>query len=161
VALGVAWGVAKQRWDVITATHFAVSALATGAPSPRRAATPRPPQSAPPTHAAPLRWAGGLTAPSVDAVSGVMPRDDALFTGFYCLLGIPLFALTLGHFALVLVESHVVAAERRAIAAPLRPEEFALARSLCSGSGASRRPPQLSVPPPPPAPPPSLCAPTP
>ena len=25
-----------------------------------------------------------------------MPRDDALFTGFYCLLGIPLFALTLG-----------------------------------------------------------------
>ena len=30
VTLGVAWGMLRQRWDVITATHFAVSALATG-----------------------------------------------------------------------------------------------------------------------------------
>jgi len=30
VAGGVTWGVYSQHWDVITATHFAVSALATG-----------------------------------------------------------------------------------------------------------------------------------
>lgn len=47
VALGVAWGVAKQWWDVITATHFAVSALATGAlrrAAPRLHARPRAPR---------------------------------------------------------------------------------------------------------------------
>ena len=30
VACGVIWGCVRQGWDVITATHFAVSALATG-----------------------------------------------------------------------------------------------------------------------------------
>ena len=37
-----------------------------------------------------------------------MPREDALFTGLYCLLGIPLFRLALGHFALLLVEAHAL-----------------------------------------------------
>ena len=37
-----------------------------------------------------------------------MPRADALFTGLYCLLGIPLFRLALGHFALLLVEEHAI-----------------------------------------------------
>ena len=37
-----------------------------------------------------------------------MPREDALFTGLYCLLGIPLFRLALGHFALLLVEEHAI-----------------------------------------------------
>ena len=50
------WGVFKQKWDVITSTHFAVSALATG----------------------------GLTAPQVNA-DGI-PSDDSIFVGVYCLV---------------------------------------------------------------------------
>ena len=70
----------RQGWDIMTATHLAVSALATG----------------------------GLTAPPVNA-QGIMPREPAIFCGVYCLFGIPLFALTLGHYARVLVEGYVSA----------------------------------------------------
>jgi len=98
---GVTWGVMKQGWDPITAGHFAVSALATG----------------------------GLTAPPVDA-AGAMPSADAIFVGTYCLFGIPLFTLMLAKLARVLVERHVIAAERRAIATRMRPDEFDLAKSL-------------------------------
>lgn len=30
VCTGVTWGVVRMKWDIITATHFAISALATG-----------------------------------------------------------------------------------------------------------------------------------
>eukprot|EP00934_Nitzschia_sp_Nitz4_P003197 Nitzschia sp. Nitz4//scaffold98_size77359//60977//61803//NITZ4_005556-RA/size77359-processed-gene-0.21-mRNA-1//1//CDS//3329560781//3187//frame0 len=73
LVLGVSWGMKDQGWDLVTATHFAVSALATG----------------------------GLTAPPVDK-NGTLPASAAIFCGVYCLFGIPLFALTLGHFARVL-----------------------------------------------------------
>ena len=106
MAMGVTWGCLKQGWDVITAMHFATSALATG----------------------------GLTAPPVNA-EGIMPADDAIFVGAYCLFGIPLFALTLSKFARVLVESHMVASERRAIETPMHREEFELAKSLCTDDG--------------------------
>lgn len=101
--MGIAWGMTNQKWDPITATHFAVSALATG----------------------------GLTAPPVNA-EGVLPNDVAIFVGLYCLLGIPLFYLAMGHFAKTLVKNHLVAAERKIIRTPLRPYEFALARHLCT-----------------------------
>ena len=104
LCLGVGWGVAKQKWDVITATHFAVSALATG----------------------------GLTAPQVNPADGILPADDSIFVGVYCLFGIPLFALMLSKVARLLVERHVVDAERRAIATPLAPAEFEMAKSLCT-----------------------------
>eukprot|EP00585_Thalassiosira_rotula_P012458 CAMPEP_0196132366 /NCGR_PEP_ID=MMETSP0910-20130528/2023_1 /TAXON_ID=49265 /ORGANISM="Thalassiosira rotula, Strain GSO102" /LENGTH=352 /DNA_ID=CAMNT_0041391973 /DNA_START=2082 /DNA_END=3139 /DNA_ORIENTATION=- len=71
IGMGVTWGIVDQGWDPITATHFAVSALATG----------------------------GLTAPPVDPTTGILPTGPALFCGFYCLFGIPLMALTLGIFA--------------------------------------------------------------
>ena len=103
LAMGVVWGVKAQGWDVITAGHFAVSALATG----------------------------GLTAPPVDA-QGIMPRDDALFVGTYCLFGIPLFALMLSKAARFFVESHVLEAEARSVATPMRRSEFELAKSLCT-----------------------------
>lgn len=57
MAMGISWGVFKQKWDVITSTHFAVSALATG----------------------------GLTAPQVNA-DGILPADDSIFVGVYCLV---------------------------------------------------------------------------
>lgn len=102
MACGVCWGRYKQQWDWVTATHFAVSALATG----------------------------GLTAPPVNA-EGILPADDAIFVGVFCLFGIPLFALALSKVARVLVERHVVAAEREAIATPLQRAEFDLAKNLC------------------------------
>ena len=103
VAMGITWGKVRMKWDIITATHFAISALATG----------------------------GLTGPPVNA-EGILPREPAIFCGVFCLVGIPLFALTLAHFARVLVESHVVAEEKRAIFRPLHRKEFDYAKSLCS-----------------------------
>ena len=101
------WGNKRQGWDIITATHFAVSALATG----------------------------GLTGPSVNA-DGILPTEAALFCGVYCLFGIPLFALTLGHYARVLVEGYVSAVEERAVLEnirhPLDFAEFEYAKNLCS-----------------------------
>jgi len=105
IGMGVTWGIVDQGWDPITATHFAVSALATG----------------------------GLTAPPVDPATGILPTGPALFCGFYCLFGIPLMALTLSIFARVLVEGYIVEEELAAIARPLSRSEFMFAsKSLCS-----------------------------
>lgn len=101
ISIGILWGILYQRWDPITATHFAVSALATG----------------------------GLTAPEVNA-DGILPAEPAIFCGFYCLFGIPLFALTLGHFARALVSDHVTAMEEWALTRPLTMDEFDLASHL-------------------------------
>lgn len=103
VGMGITWGINDQHWDPITATHFAVSALATG----------------------------GLTAPPVDE-NGILPAGPAIFCGMYCLFGIPLFALTLGQFARVLVEGHIVEEEHAAITRPLSRSEFQFASKICS-----------------------------
>lgn len=100
IGMGIIWGILDQGWDPITATHFAVSALATG----------------------------GLTAPPVDPATGILPTGAALFCGFYCLFGIPLMALTLGIFARVLVEGYIVEEELANMARPLSPSEFLFAR---------------------------------
>ena len=101
VSSGILWGITRQKWDPITATHFAISALATG----------------------------GLTAPSVNS-NGILEPEPAIFCGVFCLLGIPLFALTLGHFARVLVSHHINAMERKALTRPLTRAEFDLAKHL-------------------------------
>jgi Ca2+-binding EF-hand superfamily protein len=101
VSIGILWGMLDQHWDPITATHFAVSALATG----------------------------GLTAPDVNP-DGILPAGPAIFCGVFCLLGIPLFALTLGHYARVLVSGHVAAIEASALTRPLSGAEFDLAKHL-------------------------------
>lgn len=101
IAVGVTWGMVDQGWDPITATHFAVSALATG----------------------------GLTAPAVNA-EGILPTEPSIFCGMYCLFGVPLFALTLGHFAKVLVSHHIAALERTALTRPMSPADYELAAHL-------------------------------
>jgi len=103
IALGVSWGHWNQKWDVITSLHFAVSALATG----------------------------GLTAPPVND-DGILPAGPAIFCGFYCLFGIPLFALTLGHFARILISKYIASASKMAIVKPLNKAEFEFAKYLCS-----------------------------
>ena len=101
--MGVVWGMLNQKWDIVTSTHFAVSALATG----------------------------GLTAPPATD-EGILPADVAIFVGLYALLGIPLFYLALGHSAKLLVQSRLAVIEKRIIETPLKPSEFFLAKSLCS-----------------------------
>ncbi len=109
VAMGVVWGIRSQHWDLITATHFSISALATG----------------------------GLTAPPVDEATGILPTGPALFCGFYCLFGIPLMALTMATIARVLVERYIVDEELAAISRPLTPTECKFAsKSLCSTDSA-------------------------
>lgn len=101
VLLGVVWGMVDQGWDPITATHFAVSALATG----------------------------GLTAPPVNQ-DGILPAEPAIFCGLYCLFGIPLMAVTLGHFATTLVSKHVRRMEQYCLTRPMTSAEFELGQSL-------------------------------
>lgn len=107
ILTGMLWGVKRQGWDIITSAHFAVSALSTG----------------------------GLTGPSVNS-KGILPTEPAIFCGLYCLFGIPLFALTLGHFARLLVESYVSAVEEKimseSISEPIDITEFEYAKNLCS-----------------------------
>ncbi|KAL7562818.1 hypothetical protein ACA910_002441 [Epithemia clementina (nom. ined.)] len=107
--IGIAWGMLTQQWDIITATHFAVSALATG----------------------------GLTAPQVDPRTGILDVHSAIFCGVFCLLGIPLFALTLGHFAKVLVDGQAKALEASALTRPLSQHEYDLARRLATARNSS------------------------
>lgn len=101
--LGVAWGIIDQGWTLIKAVHFAVSACTTG----------------------------GLTAPQVGE-DGILAAGPSLFCGFYCLFGVPLFALTLGHFARVLIAEHYVNAESRKITRPMSMAEFEFAQKLCT-----------------------------
>lgn len=104
IGVGVAWGM-RYGWDPITATHFAVSALATG----------------------------GLTAPKNNPTSGYMDTEPALFCAIYSMLGIPLFSFTLTQFARVLIEKYYVEDEYDRITQPLSPSEFEFAsKSLCS-----------------------------
>lgn len=100
VILGIVWGMLDQGWDPITATHFAISALATG----------------------------GLTAPPVDA-NGILPPEPAIFCGLYCLFGIPLMAITFGHFARVLVSGHVAAMEEWALTRPITATDYEIAKT--------------------------------
>ena len=99
VILGIAWGMLDQGWDPITATHFAISALATG----------------------------GLTAPPVNS-NGILPARPSIFCGFYCLFGIPLMAITFGHFARVLVSDHVAAMEKWALTRPITAKDYEIAK---------------------------------
>jgi Ca2+-binding EF-hand superfamily protein len=101
VGIGIFWGLIDQNWDPITATHFSISALATG----------------------------GLTAPQVNS-EGILPAEPSIFCGIFCLIGIPLFALTLGHFAKALVKGHVSAMETNALTRPMSRVEYETAKHL-------------------------------
>jgi len=99
VSLGVTWGIIYQNWDPITSTHFAISALATG----------------------------GLTGPEVNS-EGILPTWPSLFCGTYCLLGIPLMAITFGHFAQRLVSDHVAALEEWMLTRPMTATDYKIAK---------------------------------
>jgi len=101
ILIGVLWGMCQQKWDSITAVHFAVSALATG----------------------------GLTAPDVNS-QGILPAGPSIFCGVYCLFGIPLFALALTRFANILVAEYVEAQERRALTRPMSAADYEVAKHL-------------------------------
>eukprot|EP00536_Pseudo-nitzschia_multiseries_P016030 jgi/Psemu1/219924/e_gw1.1004.1.1 len=99
VSLGIIWGIIDQNWDPITSTHFAISALATG----------------------------GLTGPAVNS-DGILPTWPSLFCGSFCLFGIPLMAITFGHFAQRLVSDHVAAMEEWALTRPMTATDYKIAK---------------------------------
>ena len=99
VLLGIFWGILDQGWDPITATHFAISALATG----------------------------GLTAPPVNN-EGILPTWPSIFCGCFCLVGIPLMGITFGHFTRILVSDHVSAMEKWALTRPLTATDYDIAK---------------------------------
>ncbi|VEU35748.1 unnamed protein product [Pseudo-nitzschia multistriata] len=99
VLLGIIFGMIDQHWDPITSTHFAISALATG----------------------------GLTGPAVNS-DGILPARPSIFCGCYCLFGIPLMAITFGHFAQRLVANHVAAMEEWGLTRPMTATDYKIAR---------------------------------
>lgn len=99
VFLGISWGILNQGWDPITATHFAISALSTG----------------------------GLTAPPVNS-DGILPAGPSIFCGCFCLFGIPLMAITFGHFARALVSDHVAEMEKWALTRPVTATYYEIAK---------------------------------
>ena len=102
ILAGMIWGVKRQGWDVITSAHFAVSALATGGLTGVSADIILIIDS--PIYSKNLKFIYIFhLQPSVNS-EGILPTEPAIFCGLYCLFGIPLFALTLGHFARLLVE---------------------------------------------------------
>jgi Ca2+-binding EF-hand superfamily protein len=103
MSMGIAWGMYNQGWTVTKATHFAVSALATG----------------------------GLTAPPVNE-NGVLPTGVAIFVGIFSLLGVPLFYLAMGHSAKLLIQGHLAKVEERIIRTPLKPYEYLIGSHLTS-----------------------------
>lgn len=105
MTMGICWGMLNQGWDVVTSTHFAVSALATG----------------------------GLTAPPVNE-DGVLPTGVAIFVGIFSLLGVPLFYLAMGHSAKLLIQGHLGKVEERIIQSPLKPYEYFIGSHLTSPS---------------------------
>lgn len=111
IGMGIGWGMLDQKWDPITATHFAISALATG----------------------------GLTAPHVNPQDGILPPEPAIFCGVFCLFGIPLLALSLGHFATTLVGHHVASLEREALTRPISPVEYQVASRLTTNDNLVHR----------------------
>jgi hypothetical protein len=72
---------------------------------------------------------GGLTAPPVND-EGILPAEPAIFCGMYCLIGIPLMAVTLGHFATTLVSKHVRRMDESALTQPITVADFELALHL-------------------------------
>ena len=107
IAAGAAWGMLTEGWDLVSATYFAVGALATG----------------------------GLEGPALNA-AGTIPDRQALFVGIYCLSGIPVFAMALGQFANILIEGNIAAREQRALSQPITEDEFEFAQQLVSNDGA-------------------------
>jgi len=103
---GALWGVLTEGWDPISGLYFAVGALATG----------------------------GLEGPALNA-GGTIPDGQALFVAFYCLSGIPIFAMALGQFANILIERHLAAQEQRALSTPITEDEFEFAQQLVSNDG--------------------------
>jgi len=103
IAVGAAWGVMTEGWDVITGVYFAVASLSTG----------------------------GLQAPSLRA-DGVLPPFSALFVSFFCMTGIPLFGFALGKFANVFVGKQIAEREKRALSRPISASEYAFAERLFS-----------------------------
>jgi hypothetical protein len=70
---------------------------------------------------------GGLTAPPVNS-DGILPAPVAIFCGLYCLFGIPLIAVALGHFAYALVSKHVAEIEEWSLTRPMTGVEFEFAK---------------------------------
>jgi hypothetical protein len=102
---GALWGVLTEGWDPISGLYFAVGALATG----------------------------GLEGPALNA-GGTIPDGQALFVAFYCLSGIPIFAMALGQFANILIERHLAAQVTRTNDPHPNPHPYPNLSSLTSSS---------------------------
>mmetsp|Transcript_61654 Transcript_61654/g.102563 ORF Transcript_61654/g.102563 Transcript_61654/m.102563 type:complete len:219 (+) Transcript_61654:407-1063(+) len=106
IAAGAFWGMLNEGWDLITAIYFAVSALATG----------------------------GLQSPSLKP-NGQLPNGSATFVAFYCLTGIPIFAMALGGFAHIFVQRALSAREKHVLGRPISTGEYEFAQQLFNADG--------------------------
>eukprot|EP01033_Poteriospumella_lacustris_P001094 gene1094-797_t len=79
--------------------------------------------------------AGSIPPPCIgeDAIHCSVGTFRALFVGTYIVIGVPIFAYTVGQFAEILVERAIKANEMKLMSRPLSPQEFRFAFELHRG----------------------------
>lgn len=108
ICVGTCYAVIYEEWPISESILFAIAAVSTAGSIP-------PPCDGP------------------DATYCEVGTFRAIFVGTYIVIGVPLFAYTVGQFAEILVERAIKANEMKLMARPLTPQEFRFAFELHRG----------------------------
>lgn len=108
LCVGILYGICYEEWDYIHAILFAIAAVST---------------------------AGNMPPPciGIDATRCTLGPVRSIFLGTYIIIGVPIFAYTVGQFAEILVERAIRANEMRLMCRPLTEQEFRFAYELHRG----------------------------
>lgn len=108
ISIGTSYAVFYEKWPLSESILFAIAAVST---------------------------AGSIPPPCVgeDTIHCSVGTFRALFVGTYIVIGVPIFAYTVGQFAEILVERAIKANEMKLMSRPLSPQEFRFAFELHRG----------------------------
>jgi hypothetical protein len=108
IGLGTCYALLYEEWPLAESVLFAIAAVST---------------------------AGSIPPPceGADATNCTIGTFRALFIGTYIVIGVPIFAYTVGQFAEILVERAIKSNEMKLMARPLTPQEFRFAFELHRG----------------------------
>ena len=125
-AVGTTYGLLYEKWDIRIALLYSIGGMA--------AAGQLPPPCIP--------------SDSSDVSDSLcqLGQFRGYFTAMYLMVGVPLFAYTLGQFSGLVVERAIQASERKHLLTPLSPEEYSFAATLNSSrnNGSSKYEAKLS-----------------
>ena len=107
LCVGTAYGQVLEKWSLLNSLYFALSAVSTA----------------------------GLQTPTCDGPSSTectLTLGRSMWLGMYILIGVPLYACTMGQFAGVVVDHAVRAKEREKMLEPIEASDFVYASKLLS-----------------------------